>query len=70
MNLSTRSASEPITVYGITGSTVSEIDHIQSEFMPKSDAGLDLLIQYEKARNSVDGVIFSQGRTNLGCDMT
>ncbi len=69
MNKSSRSASEPITVYGIHGTAVTEIDHIQAESMPENKEALDLLIQFEKANNEVEGVIFSQGRTNLGSDV-
>ena len=70
MNKSSRSSSEPITVFGINGATVTEIDHIQAELMPQSQEGMDLLIQFEKANNNVKGIIFSQGRTNLGSDFS
>lgn len=65
-----RSSSEPIFVYGVTDGNVVPIDLIAPENMPQTEAGVDLLSQFEKARNSVDGVIFSQGKTNLGSDMS
>ena len=70
MNKSSRSGSEMVTVYGIHHGTVTEIDHIQAELMPQTQEGVDLLAQFEKANNDCEGVIFSQGRTNLGSDVS
>ena len=57
-------------VYGVHGQTVTEIDLIQAELMPETQEGINLLVQYEKANNDVEGIIFSQGRTNLGSDIS
>jgi hypothetical protein len=71
MARSSRSGAEPIVVYGISDKgVVSEIDLIPPEIMPQTDAGIELVAQFEKAHHHVDGVIFSQGKTQLGNDLS
>jgi hypothetical protein len=62
-----RSASEAATIYGLDNNGLPiMIDMIPAESIPQTSEGMDLLLQYEMARNSTPQAFISQGKTLIG----
>lgn len=61
----------PALVYAISpGGEPRMVDIVPSEYVPKSQEGIDALIQYERLTNNGDEIIIAQGKTPLGSDMS